>query len=203
VRHGQGGVSQALVKEVRLRMELICGIDEAGRGPLAGPVTAAAVVLPPDFPLNLLADSKALSAGRRRTAEAVIKAQAVAWAIGWASHQEIDKLNIHRATLLAMRRAVDALQVRPDRLLVDGLHCPSCGIPAAAIVRGDATVPAIMAASIVAKTARDAWMEAYASLEPAYGFERHKGYPTVEHRRIVLQRGPSAIQRKTFRVTSP
>ena len=184
-------------------MELICGIDEAGRGPLAGPVTAAAVVLPPDFPLDLLADSKALSAGRRRMAEAVIKARAVAWAIGWASHQEIDKLNIHRATLLAMRRAVDALQVRPDRLLVDGLHCPSCGIPAAAIVRGDATVPAIMAASIVAKTARDAWMEAYAALEPAYGFERHKGYPTAEHRRIVLQRGPSAIQRTTFRVTSP
>jgi len=184
-------------------MELICGVDEAGRGPIAGPVTAAAVVLPSDFPVEILADSKQLSAARRRKAEVVIKARAVAWGIGWASNGEIDELNIHRATLLAMKRAVENLQVRPDHLLVDGLYCPSCGIPATAIIRGDSTEPAIMAASIIAKTARDAWMEGYAPQEPAYLFEKHKGYPTAEHRRIVLSLGPSAIQRKTFRVTSP
>jgi ribonuclease HII len=127
----------------------------------------------------------------------------VAWAIGWASNEEIDDRNIHNATLLAMRRAVEALRIRPDRLLVDGLHCPSCGIPSAAIVKGDATEPSIMAASILAKTARDAWMESYSDSEPAYLFAKHKGYPTAEHRRIVLRLGPSAIQRRTFRVTSP
>ncbi len=187
----------------RVRMELVCGIDEAGRGPLAGPVTAAAVILPPDFPFDVLADSKVLSADRRREAEAVIKARAVAWGIGWASNGEIDELNILQATLLAMRRAVEALTVRPDRLLVDGLYCPTCGICAAAVVKGDATIPAIMAASIIAKTARDAWMEGYATREPAYLFEKHKGYPTAEHRRLILELGPSAIQRRTFKVTSP
>jgi ribonuclease HII len=202
----QGVVKAANVfggREACALMELICGVDEAGRGPLAGPVTAAAVILPPDFPLELLADSKALSAGRRRKAEAMIKARAVAWGIGWASHNEIDELNILRATLLAMRRAVDALPFLPDRLLVDGLHCPSCGIPATAVVRGDASEPAIMAASIIAKTARDAWMESYAPREPAYRFEKHKGYPTAEHRRIISRLGPSAIQRRTFRITCP
>jgi ribonuclease HII len=182
---------------------LVCGIDEAGRGPIAGPVTAAAVILPPDFPIGVLGDSKALSAARRRKAEALIKEKAVAWAVGWASHEEIDTLNIHHATLLAMARAVELLPVRPDSLIVDGLFCPSCGIPATAIVRGDATEPPIMAASILAKTARDAWMEEYARTEPAYLFEKHKGYPTAEHRRIVLRLGPSAIHRRSFRVTSP
>lgn len=183
--------------------ELTCGIDEAGRGPLAGPVTAAAVILPDGFPIDILADSKAISAARRAEAEGVIKSGAVAWGLGWATHEEIDSLNIHRATLVAMARAVAALSVHPSRLLVDGLFCPECGIPARAIVRGDATVPQIMAASILAKTARDRWMEEYAASEPGYGFEKHKGYPTVEHRRAVLRLGPSKIQRMSFRVSAP
>ncbi len=182
---------------------LSCGIDEAGRGPIAGPVTAAAVILPAGFPLEILGDSKALSRRRRQTAAEIIRARALGWGLGWATHEEIDALNIHRATLLAMSRAVEALPLRPDRLLVDGLYCPDCGLPATAIVRGDATIPEIMAASILAKTARDAWMEEYARKEPAYLFEKHKGYPTAEHRRLVLALGPSAIQRRTFRVNAP
>jgi ribonuclease HII len=178
-------------------------VDEAGRGPLAGPVTAAAVILPPDFPASLLADSKALSARRRAAAAGVIREKAVAWCVGWATHEEIDELNIHRATLLAMARAVRGLAIRPGRVLVDGLHCPDTGIPSVAIVKGDATVPAIMAASILAKTSRDAWMEGYARIEPAYGFDRHKGYPTAEHRTLVLRLGPSRIHRRSFRVSPP
>ena len=182
---------------------LVCGVDEAGRGPIAGPVTAAAVILPHCFPTEILNDSKVLSAAHRRTAAAVIRERSVSWGIGWASHEEIDAINIHRATLLAMRRAIEALVVKPDRVLVDGLHCPACACPCTAIVKGDAIVPEIMAASILAKTARDAWMEEYSRQEPAYRFEKHKGYPTAEHRRIVLKIGPSRIQRRTFRVTSP
>jgi ribonuclease HII len=182
---------------------LICGIDEAGRGPIAGPVTAAAVILPANFPREILADSKVLSAGRRRQAAEIIRASSTCWALGWASHVEIDEINILRATLRAMARAVEKLTIRPERLLVDGLHCPDCGIPATAVVRGDATVPEIMAASILAKTARDAWMERHARREPGYLFEKHKGYPTAEHRRLVLLLGPSSIQRRTFRVREP
>jgi ribonuclease HII len=192
-----------VVKEAVVSGQRTCGIDEAGRGPIAGPVTAAAVILPPDFPVEILGDSKALSAARRRRAEVVIKEKAIAWGIGWASHEEIDRINILQASLLAMSRAVEALALRPDHLLVDGLFCPACGIPGTAIVRGDSTVPEIMAASILAKTARDAWMEAYALKEPAYHFEKHKGYPTAEHRRLVLQLGPSAIHRRSFRVSAP
>lgn len=183
--------------------DLVCGIDEAGRGPTAGPVTAAAVILPHGFPVEMLADSKVMSPPSRADAAAVIRAGAIAWGLGWASHEEIDTINILQATLLAMTRAVASLAMRPSRLLVDGLFCPDCGIPGFAIVRGDASVPEIMAASILAKTARDAWMEEYAVREPAYGFERHKGYPTAEHRRVVLSLGPSKIQRRSFRVTDP
>ena len=182
---------------------LVCGVDEAGRGPIAGPVAAAAVILPPEFPIEILADSKVLSPARRLRAAACIREKAVAWAVGWATHEEIDRLNIHHATLLAMRRAVEALPVRPDRILVDGLYCPATGIPSVAIVKGDATVPQIMAASIIAKTSRDAWMERYAETEPSYGYERHKGYPTAEHRAIVRRLGPSRIQRRSFRVSPP
>jgi ribonuclease HII len=181
----------------------VCGIDEAGRGSIAGPVTAAAVLLPADFPREILDDSKILSPRRRQEAGGIIRARATFWALGWATHEEIDEINILRATLLAMARAVSSLTIRPDKLLVDGLHCPACGIPALAVVKGDATVPEIMAASILAKTARDAWMEEYARKEPAYLFEKHKGYPTAEHRRLVLRLGPSAIQRRTFRVCAP
>ena len=181
----------------------VCGVDEAGRGPFAGPVAAAAVILPADFPRGILADSKSLSACRREKVAAVIRERAAAWALGWASHGEIDTLNIHHATLLAMKRAVDALTPRPDRILVDGLFCPETGIPSDAVVKGDASVPEIMAASILAKTARDAWMREYAKVEPDYGYEKHKGYPTAQHRRTVLRIGPSRIQRRSFRVSSP
>jgi len=180
--------------------DIVCGIDEAGRGPLAGPVTAAAVILPADFPREILADSKAISAARRRAAAAVIRERAVAWAVGWATSEEIDALNIHRATLLAMRRAVEALAVRPSRLLVDGLFVPEAGVPGRAVVRGDATVPEIMAASIIAKTTRDAWMVEYAKREPGYGFEKHKGYPSREHRAAITRLGPCAIHRRSFRL---
>jgi ribonuclease HII len=180
--------------------EIVCGIDEAGRGPLAGPVTAAAVVLPPDFPTGILADSKALSPGRRESAAQVIRDRATSWAVGWASSEEIDCLNIHHATLLAMRRAVEGLAVRPTRLLVDGLFVPDAGVPGRAIVRGDATVHEIMAASILAKTARDAWMVSYAKREPGYGFQIHKGYPTAEHRAAIARLGPCAIHRRSFRL---
>jgi ribonuclease HII len=186
-----------------VRARLICGIDEAGRGPIAGPVTAAAVILPARFPLECLEDSKLLTAAQREEAAAVIRDQSLCWALGWATHEEIDLLNILQAALLAMKRAVESLSVRPDRLVVDGRFCPDCRIPAEAIIKGDATVPEIMAASILAKTARDAWMVAYAPREPAYGYEKHKGYPTAEHRRVVLRLGPSAIQRRTFRVSDP
>ena len=182
---------------------LVCGIDEAGRGPIAGPVTAAAVILPSDFNVDMLDDSKTLTAAQRAEAASAIREGAVAWGIGWATHEEIDELNILRATLLAMSRAIEAMAVKPARLLVDGLYCPLCGIPGIAIVKGDASVPEIMAASILAKTARDAWMEEYSPREPEYLFDKHKGYPTAEHRRIVLEIGPSRIQRRTFKVSCP
>lgn len=180
--------------------DIVCGIDEAGRGPLAGPVTAAAVILPADFPRAMLADSKAIPAARRAAAAAVIRERAVAWAVGWATPEEIDGINIHRATLLAMRRAVEALAVRPSILLVDGLFVPEAGVPGRAVVKGDATVPEIMAASIIAKTTRDAWMDEYAKQEPGYGFEKHKGYPTREHRAAIALLGPCAIHRRSFRL---
>ena len=183
--------------------EIVCGIDEAGRGPLAGPVTAAAVVLPADFPAGLLADSKALSPSRREAAALVIRDRATAWAVGWATPEEIDRVNIHHATLLAMRRAVEGLGVRPTQLLVDGLFVPDAGVPGRAVVRGDATVPEIMAASILAKTARDAWMTDYAVREPGYGFEKHKGYPTAEHRAAIARLGPCPIHRRSFRLLPP
>jgi ribonuclease HII len=192
-----------VVKERNQVTEIVCGIDEAGRGPLAGPVTAAAVILPPDFPTGILADSKVLSPARREEAGRVIRDRASAWAVGWASAEEIDRLNIHHATLLAMRRAVAGLAVHPSLLLVDGLFVPDAGVPGRAVVRGDATVPEIMAASIIAKTSRDAWMAAYGKREPGYGFERHKGYPTREHRAAIARLGPCAIHRRSFRLLPP
>ena len=182
---------------------LVCGIDEAGRGPIAGPVTSAAVVLPPDFPVEILDDSKALSPSVRSRAAAVIRERAVAWAVGWAWPEEIDRLNIHRATLLSMTRALRGLAVEPGLILVDGLFTPPAKAPCRAIVKGDATVPAIMAASIIAKTSRDLWMDRYSRIEPAYLFDKHKGYPTKEHRRIVSRIGCSPIHRLSFRCLSP
>lgn len=183
-------------------MECICGIDEAGRGPLAGPVTAAAVILGVDFPDGRLADSKALRLGERNALRELITSRAVCWAIGWASHREIDLLNIHRATLLAMKRAFGGLSIAPGRVIVDGRFCPELPVPCTAVVHGDRLVPEIQAASILAKTLRDSWMIDYARIEPEYLFERHKGYPTIDHRRRIAAHGPSRIQRMSFSVSA-
>ena len=182
-------------------MQLICGIDEAGRGPLAGPVTAGAVILPEDFPTEMLDDSKRLSAKRRDECARLIIKRSVAWAIGWASHIEIDEINILAATLLAMQRAVQFLEVRPESVIVDGLHTPAVPYPTNAVVKADSVVPAVMAASILAKTARDAWMIDYSIRDPRYGFERHKGYPTRDHRDRIREHGLCPIHRRSFRVS--
>jgi ribonuclease HII len=186
---------------------LICGLDEAGRGPLAGPVCAAAVALPPDFPLSLLGDSKKLSAAKREAARAVIMERSLGWGIGWASHAEIDEINILRASLLAMRRAFDAMLSAYPALaaaaleaVADGLHVPDLPIPCRALVKADARIPQVMAASILAKTERDREMDRYALLYPRYGYDKHRGYPTKAHREAVLRWGPSPIQRLKFRV---
>jgi len=176
---------------------VVCGIDEAGRGPLAGPVSAAAVILPDDFPLRLLDDSKALSARARDAAYAVIVERA-RWANEWAWPSEIDGLNILGATMLAMRRAFSRLGAAPDLVVVDGNRDP--GLPCACrpMVKADAIVPAVMAASIVAKVARDRLMERYDWLYPEYGYARHKGYPTAAHRAACRALGPSPVQRLSF-----
>lgn len=176
---------------------VVCGIDEAGRGPLAGPVSAAAVVLPDDFPLGLLDDSKALSARARDRAFAEIQNRAL-WAQAWAWPSEIDRFNILEATMLAMRRAFDRLGYTPDIVIVDGTRTPPLPCPSEALVKADATVPAVMAASIVAKVSRDRLMERYDWLYPDYGYARHKGYPTAAHRAVCRLLGPSPIQRSSF-----
>ncbi len=180
-------------------MKLICGIDEAGRGPIAGPVTAAAVLLPPNFPTEILNDSKKLSHPARMAAARRIQEQALAWGIGWAWPSEIDRYNIHHATLLAMRRAFLDLDLYPDETLVDGLFVPDIPGRGRAIVKGDESEPAIQAASILAKTARDRWMVRYDWIEPGYRFGKHKGYGTAEHRKLVMEFGPSRIHRMSFR----
>ena len=182
-----------------LRFEgLLAGVDEAGRGPLAGPVCAAAVILDPKRPIEGLADSKKLSAKKREALAPLIREGALAWAIAWAEPEEIDRVNILRATMNAMRRAVEGLQVAPDCVWVDGNRLPDLPYPAEAIVKGDAKVPAISAASILAKTARDAKMREYAERYPEYSFERHAGYGTKEHVAALEQFGPTPIHRKTF-----
>ncbi|HUX14157.1 MAG TPA: ribonuclease HII [Spirochaetia bacterium] len=181
----------------------ICGVDEAGRGPLAGPVTAAAVILSEDFPREVLADSKVLTRRMREEAENVIRKHAAAYGIGWATHEEIDRINILQASLLAMSRAVEALGREVALVLVDGNRTPVLPFPSRAIIGGDAIVPEIMAASILAKTARDRWMIEYAKIEPQYLFEKHKGYPTAEHRRLIGVHGPSRIHRRTFQFEVP
>ena len=177
---------------------LICGVDEAGRGPLAGPVFAACVVLDPRRRIRGLADSKVLSPPRREQLSTRIRERALAWAIAQASVEEIDRLNILRASLLAMQRAIEQLALAPDEVVVDGLHCPEIRFPSRAIVDGDALVPAISAASILAKTARDAYMCEMHALYPQYGFERHKGYSTPEHLLALQQHGSCPVHRRTF-----
>jgi ribonuclease HII len=168
------------------------------------------VVLPPDFPVERLADSKALSPAAREKAEALIRERALAWGIGWASEGEIDRINILQASLLAMERAFEALEGAGSSLwsaikntfplegVADGLYIPRLPIPCRAMVRADAQVPEVMAASILAKTARDALMRDYARLYPGYGYESHKGYPTRAHREAIARLGPSPIQRRSF-----
>jgi ribonuclease HII len=178
---------------------LICGVDEAGRGPLAGPVSAAAVILDDANPIEGLADSKKLSEKQRDKLAPIIRERALAWAVAYAEVDEIDQLNILQATLLAMKRAVLALNIKPQQVLVDGLYCPQTGIPSLAIVKGDSKVAAISAASILAKTARDALMLDLHKQYPNYEFADHKGYPTAAHLAALREYGVSAVHRKSFR----
>ncbi len=177
---------------------VVAGVDEAGRGPLAGPVVAAAVILAHDRSIDGLKDSKALSSSARDRVAAAIRGRAVAWGLGRAEAHEIDRLNILQATLLAMQRAVTALECSPDRVLVDGNRCPDLPCPAQAIVKGDRDIPAISAASILAKVTRDAEMQVLDRRYPQYGFGRHKGYPTRAHREALLRLGPSPVHRMSF-----
>lgn len=177
---------------------LVAGIDEAGRGPLAGPVVAAAVILDPQRKVRGLRDSKVMTAEQRTSVAEEIRAKAIAWAVAASDVAEIDSLNILRATLLAMRRAVLGLSVVPIEALVDGDHCPQLPCPAYAIVKGDRDVPAISAASIIAKTTRDAMLEALDREYPMYGFARHKGYGTPEHLAALDLHGPCPHHRKSF-----
>ncbi len=177
---------------------LIAGVDEVGRGPLAGPVVAAAVILDPARPIAGLADSKQLSASRREQLAAEIRAKALAWALGRAEVVEIDRINILHAALLAMQRAVAALSIAPERALVDGNRCPTLACPCQAIIKGDATVPAISAASILAKVVRDAELRQLHDRYPQYDFARHKGYPTAAHLEALRRHGPCPEHRRSF-----
>lgn len=179
-------------------VKLACGIDEAGRGPLAGPVYAAAVILDPSRPVPGVSDSKKLSASKRERLAEAIKKNAMAWSIGYASVEEIDRINILQASLLAMIRAVAGLAIKPGCALVDGNKCPELDCPTKAVVGGDAFVPCISAASILAKVARDEEMLRLHSRYPEYGLDRHKGYPTAEHRRALELYGIREIHRRTF-----
>jgi ribonuclease HII len=178
---------------------VVAGLDEAGRGPLAGPVVAAAVVFPPGMkPIRGLDDSKKLTARARRRLAALVRARALAWAVAAASVHEIDRWNIRRASILAMRRALARLGVEPTDVLVDGLPCPELGRPHLAIVDGDALCHSIAAASVLAKTVRDRLMERLASHYPAYAWDHNKGYATALHCRALDARGPSPHHRMSF-----
>ena len=177
---------------------VICGVDEAGRGPLAGPVCAAAVILPPHIRIPGLNDSKKLSDKKRRELFPVICDQAVAYGIGMATEQEIDEINILQATFLAMQRAMDGLQVRPDLALIDGNRQKDFGLPVKTVVKGDSLSANIAAASVLAKVTRDDLMIRQATEFPEYGFEIHKGYGTKAHYAALEQYGPSPIHRMTF-----
>jgi ribonuclease HII len=177
---------------------LVCGVDEAGRGPLAGAVYAAAVILNPERPIMGLADSKTLSEKKRVSLAIDIKQHALAWAIASSSVEEIDQINILQASLLAMKRAVESLDLVPQQILVDGLHCPKISIPTQAIVKGDSKVQAISAASILAKTARDEDLCRLHELYPQYDFASHKGYPTSDHLMRLQLHGVSPVHRRSY-----
>lgn len=177
---------------------LIAGVDEVGRGPLAGPVITAAVILPESYDLPELNDSKKISAKKRENLADLIKQQAVCWAIGEASVAEIDELNILHATMLAMQRAVEQLSIQPNKVLVDGNRTPEFAYPSEAIVGGDGIEPVISAASIIAKVTRDNLMQEYAVQYPGYGLERHMGYPTKQHIQALHELGVTEIHRNSF-----
>ncbi|NKB46460.1 MAG: ribonuclease HII [Legionellales bacterium] len=177
---------------------LIAGVDEVGRGPLAGDVFACAVILPDEHPIIGLTDSKKLSASRRQTLAEQIHQHALSLAIGRASVAEIDAMNIHHATLLAMQRAVLGLNKVPQQVWVDGRHCPKLPYPTTAIIQGDQNKPVISAASIVAKVTRDAYMQQLDQQYPGYGLAQHKGYPTAQHVQALTQLGVSPIHRRSF-----
>lgn len=179
-------------------IKLICGVDEAGRGPLAGPVCAAAVILPPNTDIPGLNDSKKLTDKRRRELFPIIKEQAIAYGIGFASHEEIDQINILQATYLAMERALTQLSVKPELALIDGNRAKDFGLPVETVVKGDSRSASIAAASILAKVSRDDLMEQAAVDYPQYQFEIHKGYGTKAHYAALAEHGPSPIHRMTF-----
>ena len=177
---------------------LVCGIDEAGRGPLAGPVVAAAVILDPARPIAGLNDSKKLSEKKRDALAGLIRENALAWCVAEATVEEIDRFNILHATMLAMQRAVAGLSVRPEGALVDGNRCPHLDVPCEAVVKGDGKIASIAAASILAKTVRDAGMLALHAAYPQYGFDRHMGYPTAAHFAALEAHGASPVHRTSF-----
>lgn len=181
-----------------INVPLICGVDEAGRGPLAGPVYAAAVILDPAKPIDGLDDSKKLSEKKRQQLALEIREKAFSFGIGFATVKEIDQFNILQATMLAMRRAVGALHVKPHEALIDGNRCPELALPARAIIGGDALEPAISAASILAKTTRDEVMMRLHVKYPQYGLDRHKGYDTAVHRAALAVHGPAPFHRRSF-----
>jgi ribonuclease HII len=177
---------------------VVAGVDEAGRGPLAGPVVAAAVVLPMSLKIEGINDSKLLPPERREELAQLIRAKAIAIGVGEADHIEIDTLNIAVAGRLAMKRAVEGLQLIPDLLLVDGFPLPEVRLPQEALIKGDRRSASIMAGALIAKTTRDAHMKAQAEVFPGYGFQNHFGYSTPEHARALLERGPCPIHRRSF-----
>ena len=180
-------------------IDLIAGVDEVGRGPLAGPVVTAAVILDPNKPIEGLMDSKKLSEKRRQQLEPVIKTNALAWALGRCEVKEIDDINILQATLLAMKRAVESLIIQPNLALVDGNKAPDLECAVHTIIKGDQSEPCIAAASILAKVARDREMLELDKLYPGYGLAQHKGYPTKQHQQALMELGISIIHRKSFK----
>ncbi|GAA0199326.1 ribonuclease HII [Kangiella japonica] len=187
-----------MIDKMSMRPLLVAGVDEVGRGPLAGPVVAAAVILDPNKPIEGLADSKKLTEKRRQALSEEIMEKALAWSICRAEVEEIDKLNILQASLLAMKRSVETLSHQPELALIDGNHCPQLDCAMEAIIKGDSKEPAISAASILAKVARDNEMVEMDEKYPGYGFAKHKGYPTKQHREAIMALGITDIHRKSY-----
>ena len=191
-------MSQHDNQEVYQTLDFVAGVDEVGRGPLAGPVVTAAVILDKHNPVTGLTDSKKLTEKQRKYLAEEIKQKALAWSLGRAEVEEIDEINILQATMLAMQRAVQALPIKPEYVLIDGNRCPALDCPSLAIIKGDLTVPVISAASIVAKVARDQEMQQLDQQYPGYGLHKHKGYPTKAHLSALEQLGVSPIHRRSY-----